>query len=128
MSKTKTTPASEPAPWPVEIRLKADKGQLDLLFDDSTSYSLTAEYLRISSPSAEVRGHGAGKDRKTVFGKHNVTIQELEPLGNYALRIIFSDGHDTGFYTWNYLYELGKEQPQKWLAYLLELKEKGLTR
>jgi DUF971 family protein len=119
--------SAQPSPWPVEIRLKSDKKHLDLLFDDGTSYTLTAEYLRISSPSAEVRGHGLGQNRKIVFSKEAVTIRDLEPLGNYALRLIFSDGHDTGFYTWAYLHLLAIEKPQRWAAYLLELKEKGLA-
>jgi DUF971 family protein len=101
------------APWPVQLRLIRAEKRLEVEFDDGKKFSLPAEYLRVESPSAEVQGHG---------------IMELEPVGNYAVRIKFDDLHDTGIYSWDYLYQLGVEQPQRWRSYLAALKEKGLSR
>ena len=114
-------------PWPTELRLTRDKNALHASFDNGESYELTAEYLRVESPSAEVQGHSP-KDRQTVPGKRQVKITRLEPVGNYAVRIIFSDGHDTGLYTWAYLLELGREREEKWPAYLEALAAQGLKR
>jgi len=103
--------------WPTELRLDSAKTMLNVAFDDGERYALPAEYLRVESPSAEVQGHGPG-EKKIVRGKDKVTIQGLERVGNYAVRILFDDGHDTGLFSWDYLYELGREQKTKWAAYL----------
>jgi DUF971 family protein len=114
-------------PWPTEIRLK-DKGRtLVVSFEGSEGFELSAEYLRVLSPSAEVQGHSAA-ERKTVGGKQNVAIMQVEPVGNYAVRLVFDDMHSTGIYSWRYLYELGSENETKWAAYLTELAAKGLSR
>ena len=112
---------------PEEIRLK-DKGRLlTVSFDDGCVFDLSAEYLRVHSPSAEVQGHAASQ-RKTVGGKINVAIRDILPVGHYAVRLVFDDGHDSGLFTWGYLHELGHRQGEKWLAYEMELKAKGLSR
>lgn len=113
--------------WPTEIRVSKDKSELAVSFDDGTAYEFSAEYLRVMSPSAEVQGHSPDQ-RKTVGGKKNVRILEVEPVGNYAVRISFDDTHDTGLFSWQYLSELGRERDARWTQYLAELKEKGLTR
>jgi DUF971 family protein len=114
-------------PWPTEIRLK-DKGRaLAVAFGEGESFQLSAEYLRVMSPSAEVQGHSAA-ERKTVGGKQNVAIIQVEPVGNYAVRLVFDDMHSTGIYSWRYLYELGREHDARWAEYLGELEAKGLTR
>jgi DUF971 family protein len=117
---------NEPA-WPVEIRLKSGARELQIAYDDGASVSLPAEFLRVHSPSAEVKGHGPGEE-VTVPGKQRVRIRSLEPVGNYALRILFDDGHDTGLYTWSYLYELGRDQDHLWADYLARLAARGLSR
>jgi DUF971 family protein len=111
----------------VEIRLKADRRTLHVAFDNGEAFDLSAEYLRIASPSAEVKGHGQG-DRKTVPGKREVQIIRIEPVGNYAVRLVFDDMHDTGLFSWAYLHELGTRREEKWGGYLAELAEKGLSR
>ena len=118
---------SESDPWPTELRLNAAKDQLEVSFDDQSRYALSAEYLRVTSPSAEVQGHSP-EQRQTVPGKKTVKIARLEPIGNYAVRIVFDDGHDSGLFSWSYLAELGKEKDGKWAAYLEELGSKGLER
>jgi DUF971 family protein len=100
---------------------------LRIAFDDGSDFTLAAEYLRVQSPSAEVQGHGLA-DRKTVGGKRHVAISSIEPVGNYAVRLIFDDGHDTGLYSWTYLHELGCDRIKRWQGYLAELAAKGLTR
>jgi len=115
------------SPRPVEIKLLRDERRLALRFDDGTEISLPAEYLRVFSPSAEVKGHG-GEPRKTVAGKKDVAIDSVEPVGRYAVRPVFSDGHDTGIFTWSYLYELGTQYEANWQAYLEALKTENLTR
>jgi DUF971 family protein len=109
---------------PVEIRLRKQSRLLTVSFEDGESFDLPFEYLRVSSPSAEVRGHGEGQEVLQI-GKENVRITALEPVGHYAVRIIFDDGHDSGLYTWKYLYELGTEQDARWQAYLERLNKKG---
>ncbi len=104
-------------PWPLEIRLNPAKTALVVSYDTGERFELAAEYLRVVSPSAEVQGHG-GQQKKTVTGKDAVTIRALEPVGNYALRITFDDGHDTGLFSWDYLHELGREYRMRWAAYL----------
>ena len=114
-------------PWPEELRLNDAGGSLVASFDNGERYSLPAEYLRVESPSAEVKGHSPDQ-AVTVARKRHVRILKLLPVGNYAVRIVFDDGHDTGLYTWNYLLKLGREQEQLWAAYLTALQAKGLTR
>ena len=92
--------------WPSEIRLNPAKDRLHVAFDDGEGFDLAAEYLRVESPSAEVQGHGGPK--QIVTGKAHVKIARLEPVGNYAIRIVFDDGHDSGLYAWDYLYRLGR--------------------
>ena len=114
-------------PWPTEIRLK-DKGRtLAVCFDGGEAFDLSAEYLRVMSPSAEVQGHSAA-ERKTVGGKRNVAIIQVEPVGNYAVRLVFDDMHSTGIYSWHYLHELGSEHETKWADYLAALEARALTR
>ena len=114
-------------PWPLELKLDPEKKTLTIAFDDGQTYALSAEYLRVESPSAEVKGHAPGQ-RKTVGGKRDVRITALQPVGNYAVRIIFDDQHDTGLYSWDYLHELGREHAAKWDEYLRALRVKGLHR
>ncbi len=104
-----------------------DRRSLRVAFDDGTAFDLPAEYLRVTSPSAEVQGHSPA-ERKTVPGKRDVAIIGVEPVGNYAVKLVFDDLHDTGIYGWDYLYRLGAEQAEKWQAYLDELAAKGLSR
>ncbi|HEY1258971.1 MAG TPA: DUF971 domain-containing protein [Stellaceae bacterium] len=113
--------------WPVELRLKQAEKRLDISFDDGSRFSLPAEYLRVESPSAEVQGHGPGQ-KTLVAGRAHVGIINLEPVGNYAVRIIFDDLHDTGIYSWSYLYELGIEQERRWSDYLAALVAARLSR
>ena len=109
--------AAAQRPWPSELRLDNSKATLTVAFDNGQKFALPAEYLRVESPSAEVQGHGPGQ-KQIVTGKEQVKIAALEPVGNYAVRIRFDDGHDTGLFTWDYLHELGREQRTKWAAYL----------
>ncbi len=113
--------------WPTEIRHKQAEKRLEIDFDDGRSFSLPAEYLRVESPSAEVQGHGPGQ-KTLVPGRRHVGIMALEPVGNYAVRIKFDDLHDTGIYSWQYLYELGQEQGKRWEKYLTDLQERGMSR
>jgi DUF971 family protein len=103
--------------WPGEIRLNPAKDVLTIAFDDGARFELRAEYLRVESPSAEVKGHG-GQRPPPVTGKQGVKIDGLEPVGNYAVRIGFDDGHDSGLFSWDYLYRLGVEHDQLWAEYL----------
>ncbi|MDI9408754.1 MAG: DUF971 domain-containing protein [Candidatus Pacebacteria bacterium] len=114
-------------PHPTEIRLSEDHHSLVVVFNSGETFTLSAEYLRVESPSAEVRGHSPS-ERKILGGCRQVTINRLEPVGHYALRILFSDGHDTGLYSWAYLYELGHDFDRIWAAYLTALASKGLSR
>jgi DUF971 family protein len=113
--------------WPTEIRLAKDKRSLAVKFEDGSAFDLPAEYLRVTSPSAEVQGH-APHERKTVPGKRAVQIIGVEPMGNYAVKLRFDDMHDTGIYSWDYLHDLGTGQAERWAAYLAELEAKGLSR
>ena len=113
--------------WPREIRLSSDKRVLTVSFDDGETHALSAEYLRTQSPSAEVQGH-APEQRKTVGGKAEVRILRVEPVGNYAVRLVFDDLHDTGIFSWTYLRKLEQEFATRWPAYLDELADQGLTR
>jgi DUF971 family protein len=119
--------AAAPEPWPVELRLAKDKQSLEIVFDDGGRFRLSAELLRVMSPSAEVQGHSEAQ-RKTVGGKRNVQIISVDPVGNYAVRIGFDDMHDTGIYAWGYLRELGLNAEQRFQGYLDDLAAKGLDR
>jgi DUF971 family protein len=112
---------------PVEIRLKSAEKRLEVDFADGARFAYPAEYLRVESPSAEVQGHGPGQ-RRTVAGRRHVGIMSVEPVGNYAIRILFDDLHDTGIYSWDYLHELGAEQEMRWARYLERLAAEGLRR
>ena len=113
--------------WPTELRLAKDRKVLTISFDGGDSFALPAEYLRVKSPSAEVQGHSPD-ERKTVPGKRNVTILEVNPIGNYAVRLAFDDMHSTGIFSWDYLLDLGRNQPKYWQDYLDELAAKGMNR
>ncbi len=113
--------------WPTEIRLKKAEKRLEIDFDDGKTMALPAEYLRVESPSAEVQGHGPGQ-KTLVPGKAGVGIASLEAVGNYAIRILFDDGHDTGIFSWAYLRQLGLEQEKRWANYLKALQAAGMSR
>jgi DUF971 family protein len=112
---------------PTEIRLDRATRVLHVSFDDGTRYSLPAEYLRVESPSAEVQGHSPDQ-KQTVAGRRHVGIIAVEPVGHYAVRLVFDDLHDTGIFSWEYLRELGVQQDRRWAAYLEALAAKGLSR
>ena len=112
---------------PTEIRLKKDRKSLFVAYDDEQTFELTAEYLRVMSPSAEVQGHSP-EQRKIVSGKINVEILKVEPIGNYAVKLTFDDMHDTGIFTWSYLRELGERFDELWQGYLSELEQHNLSR
>ncbi len=113
--------------WPVEIRVKSAEKRLEIDFDDGRNFMLPAELLRVESPSAEVQGHGPG-GKTLVPGKRNVGIAGVDAVGNYAIRIRFDDGHDTGIFSWTYLREMGERQDEMWNAYLAALSTRGLSR
>ncbi|HYP57741.1 MAG TPA: DUF971 domain-containing protein [Beijerinckia sp.] len=113
--------------WPSELRLKDSGRTLSVSFENGPSFDLSAEYLRVMSPSAEVQGHSP-EERVTVGGKEKCVIIGIEPVGTYAVRLTFDDMHSTGIYSWNFLYELGSQHEEKWAFYIAELAEKGLTR
>mgnify|MGYP000899033555 FL=1 len=112
---------------PSEINLNQADSLLHLHYADGNSYALPFEYLRVLSPSAEVRGHGQGQ-AVLQTGKKYVTITDISPVGHYALKLVFDDGHDSGLYTWDYLAELGQNQAQYWADYLAQLNQAGKTR
>ncbi len=113
--------------WPTEVRVRKAEKLLVVAFDDGARFELPAEYLRVESPSAEVQGHSPSQ-KQTVAGKRDVGITGVEPVGNYAIKILFDDGHDTGIFSWTYLHELGAKQAEKWADYLAALERKGLSR
>ena len=113
--------------WPGEIRLKQAEKCLEIDFDDGTSFNFPAEFLRVESPSAEVMGHGPDQ-KKTIPGRRHIGILKIEPVGNYAIRIEFDDLHNTGIFSWNYLYEIGRRQDELWQTYLDKLAAHGLSR
>jgi DUF971 family protein len=115
------------APSPSSIVLHTASRVLEVAFDDGATFRMPFEFLRVYSPSAEVRGHGAGQETLQE-GKRDVTINELEPVGHYAIKPTFSDGHDSGIYAWDYLYELGMNQEQLWSEYLERLEAAGASR
>jgi DUF971 family protein len=112
---------------PTEITLHQQSRQLELAFNDGTRYKLPFEFLRVFSPSAEVRGHGPGQETLQT-GKMNVMLTGIEPVGSYALKLIFDDGHNTGLYTWDYLHELGRYQGGMWHDYLTRIETEGASR
>jgi DUF971 family protein len=114
-------------PQPTDIRLRTESRILDVRFDDGSHFELPFEYLRVFSPSAEVKGHGGGEGTLQT-GKQNVGISGLEPVGNYALQLIFDDGHKTGLYSFGLLYELGRDKDKNWARYLKRCAEAGLPR
>ncbi|MDP8996143.1 MAG: DUF971 domain-containing protein [Pseudomonadota bacterium] len=113
--------------WPTELRLASGGKALKLVLDTHEEFEISAELLRVESPSAEVKGHGPGQE-KLIYGKANVTITNLEPVGTYAIRLIFSDGHSTGIFTWDYLEKLGRQSDQLLQAYLDKLQTAGFSR
>jgi DUF971 family protein len=119
--------SSGTGPWPLEIRVRRAEKALEVDFDDGASFRYPAELLRVESPSAEVQGHSPAQ-KVTLAGKRDVGIRELEPVGNYAVRILFDDGHGTGIYSWPYLYQLGRDREAIWASYLEALAAKGLSR
>ncbi len=112
---------------PVAVNLKQKSRCLVLEYEDGSSFSLSCELLRVYSPSAEVRGHGPGQEILQT-GKENVNIDSVEPMGSYALKLCFDDGHNSGIYTWDYLYQLGQDQARLWQSYLAALEKAGYTR
>jgi len=121
---TGLTPTS---PRPTEIKLHQVSRVLEVTFNDGKNFQFTCEYLRVYSPSAEVRGHGPGQEVLQV-GKRDVEIKDIEPVGAYAVKLVFSDGHDTGLYSWEYLYDLGETQESSWKSYLARLEQAGASR
>lgn len=115
------------APWPEELRVFKEEGRIEIDFSDGRKCSLPAEYLRVESPSAEVQGHGPSQ-KKIVSGRRHVKIEAVEPVGHYAIRIVFDDKHDSGIYSWAYLRELGDTQTERWAAYQAALLYRGLSR
>ena len=123
----KKSPAPAIDVWPEEIRLAKSKSMLDVRFDNGKSFSISAELLRVESPSAEVQGHGPSQ-KITPFGKRDILIKSIEPVGNYAIRIGFSDGHDTGIFSWSTLYDYGLRHDELMTDYLSRLKNDGTNR
>jgi DUF971 family protein len=122
------TAANAPVmPWPTELRVNRERSTLTITYDTGERFILPAEYLRVESPSAEVQGHSAAQ-KQVVPGKRHVKIETLEAVGNYATRIRFDDGHDTGLYSWDYLHQLGREQTARWDAYVSALRARKLAR
>ncbi|HUQ29844.1 MAG TPA: DUF971 domain-containing protein [Usitatibacter sp.] len=112
---------------PTDITLHQQSNMLDVTFEDGSRYSMPVEYLRVYSPSAEVRGHGPGQEVLQA-GKRNVSVKAIEPVGMYAIKLVFSDGHDTGIYSWDYLHELGTKYDTNWRTYLARLEHAGASR
>lgn len=114
-------------PIPTEIRLHQGSRLLEITFNDGKTCQLSCEFLRVYSPSAEVKGHGPGQEVLQI-GKEDVNISGIEPIGHYAIRLIFTDGHDTGLYSWDYLYDLAKHYDVLWQDYISRLEMAGVTR
>jgi len=110
-----------------EIKLRKRSRLLEVAFADGRRFELPFEYLRVNSPSAELRGHGSA-ETLLIGGKQDVLVQAVEPIGHYAVRLLFDDGHNTGLYTWKYLYELGEQHSSNWAVYLARLERAGLSR
>ncbi|WP_289297655.1 DUF971 domain-containing protein [uncultured Reyranella sp.] len=115
------------APWPTELRVFKEEGRLEIDFSDGHACALSAEYLRVESPSAEVQGHGPNQ-KKIVAGRRHVRIVSVEPVGHYAIRIVFDDRHDSGIYSWAYLRELSETHATRWADYEAALAKRGLNR
>jgi DUF971 family protein len=115
------------SPRPTEIKLHQATRHLEVAFDDGRTFDLPCEYLRVFSPSAEVRGHGPGQEVLQT-GKREVGVAAIDPVGVYAVKLVFTDGHDTGIYSWDYLYELGAKQATNWKSYLARLEQSGASR
>ena len=115
------------APRPTDLILHQASHVLEVAFDDGVRFRLPCEYLRVESPSAEVQGHGPGQ-KVLVHGKRDVNIRAIEPVGHYAVKLVFDDGHASGLYSWNVLHELGAEQESNWQDYLRRLAEAGYQR
>ena len=113
--------------WPIESRIKSKEKALEIDFDNVESFKIKAELLRVESPSAEIQGHGSGQ-KVTLAGRRHVGILSVEPVGNYAIKINFDDMHDTGIYSWQYLYDMGANQSDLWHDYLMRVKELGFSR
>lgn len=115
------------SPIPISINLKKKSRMVSIIFDDGSEFDLSCEFLRVHSPSAEVRGHGPGQEFLQT-GKENIEISEIEPVGNYAVKLVFSDGHDSGLYSWDYLYDLGVNRDRYWQKYVDALQRTGHRR
>jgi DUF971 family protein len=113
--------------WPKQLRVSPDRRMLTVQFTDDRSFAIEAELLRVRSPSAEVQGHSPAQ-RVTVGGKSDVTISKVLPVGNYAVRLVFDDGHDSGIFTWSFLSEIGEAKDERWAEYIAELADKGMSR
>jgi DUF971 family protein len=122
-----TAESWESAHWPTELRYNKAEKTLHVTFDNGAAFALPAELLRVESPSAEVQGHGPGQ-KQIIAGRRHVGIMEIEPVGNYAVKIKFDDLHDSGIFSWKYLYELGEHREELWNSYLSELEKRGLKR
>ena len=118
---------SPTSPRPTEIKLHQKSRELEIAFDDGKQFRFSCELLRVFSPSAEVRGHGPGQEVLQV-GKKNVDITAIEPVGTYAVKLVFSDGHNTGLYSWDYFYDLGVKQDSYWQTYLARMQQAGASR
>ncbi|MBK7647298.1 MAG: DUF971 domain-containing protein [Betaproteobacteria bacterium] len=114
-------------PIPSEIKLHQKSRRLELIYENGENYSLDFEYLRVYTPSAEARGHGVGQETLQT-GKRDVDVERIEPVGTYALRLVFSDGHDSGLYSWDLLYNLGKHHDELWQEYLNQIETQGMSR
>ena len=114
-------------PIPSEIKLHQKFRRLELIYENGENYSLDFEYLRVYTPSAEARGHGVGQETLQT-GKRDVDVERIEPVGTYALRLVFSDGHDSGLYSWDLLYNLGKHHDELWQEYLNQIETQGMSR
>jgi DUF971 family protein len=121
---TMTDARNTPAPTPTEIKLRRQSRLLEVSFDDGQRFELPLEFLRVHSPSAEVKGHGPGQET-LVLGKQNVGLKDIEPVGQYAVRLVFDDGHDSGLYSWKYLHELGRDRDRLWARYLERVRDAG---
>ena len=114
-------------PIPTEIKLHQQSRVMEIAFSNGDRFEFPYEYLRVYSPSAEVRGHGPGQETLQI-GKKNVEIKNIEPVGHYAVALVFSDGHDSGIYSWDYLHDLGRHQEAYWKAYLMRMEQAGASR
>jgi len=124
MVQATMTMTTAPTPTPTEIKLRRQSRLLEVRFDDGNRFELPLEFLRVHSPSAEVKGHGPGQET-LVLGKQNVGLKDIEPVGQYAVRLVFDDGHDSGLFSWKYLYELGRDRDRLWARYLERVREAG---